>query len=173
MSSILSSLATVAVFSGAGATLKLADRQGENSRGLGAYGSAILSGVLLGTLMHVGADESSYVLGIVLGVAFGGKIDRPNLWAGLLTVAIVALILGLSEPFLWLVAVVAILSLIDEIGHGRLSKRRDLLGLMFRYRAALKIATILLAMASLISLTAAIGFLCFDLSYDAVSQILS
>jgi len=166
-------LLVVAVFAGAGATLKLADHLGEREQSLQAYVVAILSGALLGALIHVGAEESSYVTGIVLGVALGGKVNRPNLLAGLLAVALTALVLGLILPIPWLVIVVAALSLVDEVGHDRLASRRDLIGFLFRYRAGLKLGTILLAATTLTSLTTAIGFLCFDLSYEAASYLIS
>jgi hypothetical protein len=171
MSIVQNPLAIVLVFSGAGATLKLADHFGENSQSLQAYACAILSGFFLGLLMHIGAEESSYVLGIVLGVVLGLKVNRLNLVAGLFVIGVVALALGFSIPDLRLVTVVAILSLIDEIGHDRFGERKGLIGLLFRYRAGLKSGTIILAVAILISLTTAAGFLCFDLSYDAVSYI--
>jgi len=161
------------LFAGAGATLKLADYLGERRQSLQAYVYAIFSGALLGTLIHLGVEESSYVLGIVLGVALGGKINRPNLLAGLLTVAISALILGLAPPIPWLLVVVTVLSLVDEVGHDRLASRTGLVGLLFRYRVGLKIGTIMLAVHTLISATTAVGFLCFDLSYDAMSHLIN
>lgn len=161
------------VFAGAGVTLKLADYLGEKEQSLQAYVSAIFSGALLGTLMQVGVEESSYVSGIVLGVALSGKINRPNLLVGLLTVIISALISGLALPIAWLFAVVALLSFFDEVSHDRLAGRTELAGLLVRYRVGLKIGTILLAISGLVSVTTAVGFLCFDLSYDATSHLIS
>ena len=150
--------------------MKLADHLGERRQSPQAYVYAIFSGALLGTLIYLGVEESSYVLGIVLGVALGGKINRPNLLAGLLTVAMSALIFGLALPHLWLLAVVAALSFLDEVGHDRLASRTGLVGLLFRYRVGLKVGTILLAISGLVLVTTAVGFLCFDLSYDVVSR---
>ncbi len=169
MSGILFPIATIVAFGVAGATLKLADYVGETSSKASSYIYAITSGALLGWLTRSGADESSYVFGIVLGVALGGKIDRPNLLVGLLTFGLVTIVLGFSEPHLWLLATVTALSLFDELIHSSQSKRNDLIGLLSKYRAGLKSATIVLAIASLISLTAALGFLFFDLCYDLVS----
>jgi hypothetical protein len=170
MSGILFSIATIVAFAVAGATLKLADYAGETSPKINSYIYAIISGALLGGLVHVGADESSYVFGIVIGVALGGKIDRLNLLVGLLTVGIVALFLGFSVPHIWLLAIVACLSLLDELVHNHLSKRDDFIGLLSRYRAGLKLVTIILAIFSLISLTVAVGFLSFDICYDLVAS---
>ena len=170
MSDILFSIVTIVIFGVAGATLKLADYVGETSSKTSSYIYAIVSGALLGGLTRSGADESSYVFGIVLGVALGGKIDRLNLLVGLLAFGTVAAVLGISEPSLWLLATVAALSLFDELIHTYLSKRNDLIGLLSRYRAGLKSATIVLAFASLVSLTAAVGFLFFDSSYDLVAR---
>jgi hypothetical protein len=169
MSDILFSIATIVVFAAAGAALKLADYLGESSQKMNSYIYAVVSGALLGGLVHVGADESSYVFGIVLGVALGGKIDHLNLLVGLLTVGIVALVLGFVGPHLWLFATVAFLSLLDELTHNYLSEHNDFMGFLSRHRAGLKLATIILAIASLISLTAAVGFLSFDLCYDLVA----
>jgi len=150
--------------------LKLADHLGERGQSLQAYVYAAFSGALLEGLVHTGVEESSYVLGIVLGVALGGKINRPNLLAGLLTMAISALIFGLALPHPWLLVVVALLSFLDEVGHDRLASRTGSVGLLFRYRMGLKVGTILLAISWLVSVTTAVGFLCFDLSYDVVSR---
>lgn len=153
--------------------MKLADHFGESSQSLHAYVFAILSGSLLGSLLHVGVEESSYVLGIIVGVALGGKINRPNLLAGLLTVLLSALILGLVIPNPWLLAAVTVLSFADELCHDRLANRTSLVGLLFRYRVGLKIGTILLAVKALISVITAVDFLCFDLSYDIASYLIS
>lgn len=172
MSFVIGPLTIVGIFTGAGATLKLADHLGENSQSITAYASAILSGALFGVLMHIGPEESSYVLGIVLGVAFSGKINRPNLVAGLLTVGAVVLLVGLSMPYLWLVVTVTILSLVDEVGHSYFSDKQNYVSVPFRYRASLKLGTIFLSVATLISLTTTLGFLCFDLSYDVISHLI-
>jgi hypothetical protein len=169
MSGFMFSIATIVVFGAAGVTLKLADYVGETSSRTSSYIYAISSGALLGGLTRSGADESSYVFGIVLGVALGGKIDRLNLLVGLLTFGMVAIVLGFSEPRFWLLATVTAFSLFDELIHSSQSKRNNLIGLLSRYRAGLKSATIVLAIASLISLTAAVGFLSFDVCYDLVS----
>ncbi len=172
MSFIIGQLAIVGIFAGAGATLKLADNLGENSQGITAYVSSILSGFLLGLLMHIGPEESSYVLGIILGVTFSGKINRPNLIVGLLTVGAVAFSLGLSMPYLWLVVIVTILSLFDEVSHDYFSDKLSYAYTLFRYRASLKVGTIFLSAATLISLTTTFGFLCFDFSYDLISHFI-
>lgn len=172
MSLTIGSLAIVAFFACAGATLKLADYLGERSQGITAYASAIFSGAFFGMLMHAGPEESSYVLGIILGVAFSNKINRPNLITGLVTIGAVVLLLGLSTPYLWLVVIVAILSLVDEVGHGYFSDKKSYPSVLFRYRGVLKVGTIFLLAVSLISLTTTFGFLLFDLSYDLVSHFM-
>jgi hypothetical protein len=166
-------LAVIAAFSGAGATLKLADDLGESRQSRQAYGVAILSGILLGLLFEAGRDESSYVAGIVLGVVLGRKVDRPNLVVGVLTIGITGLMLVLAQrllaPIPWLVAVVTGLALLDELAHDRLSGRGGLSGTLTRLRPGLKVATVIMALAGLVSVPAAAGFLCFDLCYEAAS----
>lgn len=170
-------LAVVGAFSGAGVTLKLADDLGESGQSRKAYVPAILSGILLGLLFLAGRDESSYVAGIVLGVALGGKVDRPNLVVGLLTIGITGLILVLFQrlfpPIPWLLAVVTGLALLDERAHDRLTGRGGLSGALTGLRPGLKVATVIMALAGLVSVPAAAGFLGFDLCYEATSLIIN
>ena len=172
MSSLSRDLTVIAVFSGAGITLKLADYLGEKGLNPLALATAVLSGVLFGLLGRMGSEESSYALGIIVGVALGGKINRPNLLAGLVTVAATCVILGVAFHILWLVVFVTALSLFDEAGHDRLASRTGAVGLLFRYRPSLKLGTLALAAAGLVSSTVAVGFLCFDLSYEVVSRLM-
>lgn len=173
--SFLASLAVVAAFSGAGATLKLADYLGESRQSGQAYSVAILSGILLGLLLQVGREESSYVAGIILGVALGGKIDRPNLIVGLLTVGTIGFVLVLVQrlltPIPWLLAVVTGLALLDELAHDRLTGRRGPAEIFSRLRPCLKVGTVIMALAGLVSVLAATAFLGFDVCYGATSLL--
>jgi hypothetical protein len=167
----------VATFSGAGVTLKLADHLGESGQSRKAYVPAILSGILLGLLFLAGRDESSYVAGIVLGVALGGKVDRPNLVVGLLTIGITGLMLVLFQrvfpPIPWLLAVVTGLALLDELAHDRLTGRGGLSGTLSGLRPSLKVATVIMALTGLVTVPAAAGFLGFDLCYEVTSLLIN
>ncbi len=168
-----SSSMIVATFIGAGATLKLADQTGEDKRSKIGYITAIAAGVLLGSLTSYGPEESSIVAGIVIGVALAKKIDRPNLLLGLLVTLVSSYILGFKTPIPWIILLVAVLSLLDELGHDLLGQRKSPLGLFFRHRGALKVAFPISAIASLVSATAAVGFLGFDVAYEAMNKLLS
>jgi hypothetical protein len=168
-----SPLLAIATFILAGATLKLADQTGEDRNSRAGYLSAILAGVLLGSIIGYGPEESSIVIGIVVGVSLARKIDRPNLLLGLLVTVATAYILGFEMPLVWLLALVSILSLVDEVGHDRLGGKTGSLSVFFRYRVSLKVALLFAAAASIVSATAAIGFLGFDGAYDATNWLLS
>lgn len=168
-----SSSMIIATFIGAGATLKLADQTGENKQSTIGYITAIAAGVLLGSLTSYGPEESSIVAGIVIGVALAKKIDRPNLLLGLLMTVASAYVLGFEAPKPWLVLLVAVISLLDEIGHDRLGQKSSPLGLFFRYRGTLKVTFPIAAITSLVSATAAVGFLGFDIAYEAMKMLLS
>ena len=168
-----SSSMIIATFIGAGATLKLADQTGEDKRSKIGYITAIVAGVLLGSLTSYGPEESGIVAGIVIGVALARKIDRPNLLLGLLVTVASAYALGFETPKLWIILLIAVISLLDELGHDRLGQRKSPLGLFFRYRGALKVAFPVGAITSFVSATAAVGFLGFDVAYEAMNKLLS
>jgi len=173
MTATPSSSMILATFIGGGAALKLADRTGEDKRSKIGYVAAMAAGVLLGSLTSYGPEESSIIAGIVIGVALARKIDRPNLLLGLLVTVTSSYILGFKTPIPWVVLFVTILSLLDELGHDRLGQGRSLLGLFFRYRGTLKVAFALAAIASLVSVTSAVGFLGFDAAYEGMNKLLS
>jgi len=157
----------------AGATLKLADQTGEDRHNKAGYLSAAIAGTLLGSIISYGPEEASIVIGIIIGVSLARKIDRPNLLLGLIITVTTAYILGFETPRLWLLLLVSALSLVDEFGHDRLGAKTSSLGVFFRYRVSLKVALLFAAAASIVSDTAAIGFLGFDSAYDATNWLLS
>lgn len=171
MSYVLRPLSIIIVFIVAGSTLKFADYLGEISHSIYTYIPAIISGVCFGVLIHVGVDESSYAVGIILGVTLSGKINRLNLLAGLLTIGIVSFLLSWSTPDTLLVFIICILSFVDEICHNNLIDQNNFIKFLIKYRINLKLGTIFMIVFNMISIIAGVGFLCFDLSYDLISKI--
>ncbi len=166
-------LTVIPTFIGGGAALKIADHTGENPHSTIGYLSATIAGLLLGSLISYGPEESSIVIGLTVGVALARKIDRPNLLLGLTITVTAASVLGFKMPIIWLTTLVSTLSLLDEIGHDRLGTRSGPLGLFFRYRGTLKTALLIAAATSKTSTTTAVGFLGFDAGYDTVNWLLS
>ena len=159
----------ILAFTLGGADLKLADLYDQKCRG---YIFATISAISMGLLISDSSYSSSIVLGIILGVALAGKVDQPNLIMGLgLTLAtaiIVGLYNGFIVPDLLLLVLVTVTVLIDEAGHDKITSGSILKG-FFRFRMTLKTAIILLTILTKIDIINAIGFFCFDLSYDIIS----
>lgn len=159
-----------------GISLKLADIYGERGKG---YIPAIISAITMGILISDSPSSASIILGIILGVAFAGKIDQLNLKIGLgitlATAIIIEFIFGFTIPNLPLLAIVTGGALIDEKGHDRLGSKK-ITGTFFRFRMTLKTFIIILAFLkgfSPVGIDAvyAVSFLCFDIAYDVIGII--
>ncbi|MFH0897765.1 MAG: hypothetical protein V1850_06960 [Candidatus Bathyarchaeota archaeon] len=155
-----------------GVGLKLADLHDRKRRG---FIFASISAISMGLLISDSPFSSSIVLGIILGVALAGKIDQPNLIFGLGLALATAVIIGLLftgfiTPDLPLLATFTAAALVDEVGHDKINAGR-IFPSFFRFRVTLKTTIILLIIFSQIDLIHAIGFFCFDLSYEIVNVI--
>lgn len=164
--------AMLLTFSLAGATLKLSDHFGEKGGGIHPYLTAGLSGVAFGLLIARDEFSSSLVIGIIVGVTVAAKVNRPNLIFGALVTFLSSLLMGYEQPVLWLLLAVSFSSFIDEVGHDRFGSGEGFMSIFFRYRSALKIVVAMLAASSLLPYPQAIGFFCFDVSYDVVGWLL-
>jgi hypothetical protein len=158
----------------AGATLKLADIFSERRN------SAILcfltsgtSGFLIGTLITFDRFSSAVFSGIVIGVMFAGKVDRPCLGFGLIVVVLTAWLLGPKTPALIPLLITILASFADEIGHDRYQGREVSLGKFFKYRGILKLTMILSLLLGITPLRITGMFYLFDSSYDLISKILN
>lgn len=160
-------------FTLSGITLKASDFLGERGNTPISYLSAAVSAFIFGLLMSESAFSSSLILGIVIGVTLSQKVDRPNMLFGLILTLMVAFYFELKTPIPWLLLVVALFTFIDEIGHGKLSRKKGFSAFFFRYRMSLKLAMIILTSISLVQVIHLIGFLCFDLSYDLMNHLLT
>lgn len=160
----------VLAFAVGGVSLKLADFYGERESSAASYIYASVSAVALGLLISHSPISSSIILGIAFGVVLSGKVNRPNLIFGLALTLLTALIFSFKLPVLWLLLTVAFSSFIDEFTHDRLSKRFFFAN--FLLRPFLKLAILFITALSLISLVYAVGFFCFDLSYDTTSWLI-
>ncbi|MEM2094460.1 MAG: hypothetical protein QXI32_04095 [Candidatus Bathyarchaeia archaeon] len=156
----------------AGVALKTADWAGESADSAVGYLSATIAGMLLGMLTSYGSDESSIVTGLILGVALAGKIDRPNLVFGVVVTAVTALVAGFQTPRIWLLILVSTLSVVDEAGHDRAATKSRPIGTFFRFRGSLKLAVLATGITSMVPLATVVGFLGFDIGYDAVDWVL-
>lgn len=152
----------ILAFTISGITLKLADIYGERGRG---YVFAAVSAAFMGIIISDSPISSSIILGIIIGVALARKIDQPNLIFGLGLTLATAIIFGFNFPDLPLLATVSVAALIDEVGHDKITSR-DILEKFFRFRMALKAAMVILTILRWIDIVYAIGFFCFDISYD-------
>ena len=160
-------------FTLSGVTLKASDYLGERGSTPASYVCAATSAFIFGLLISESAFSSSLFLGIVVGVTVSRKVDRPNMIFGLVLTIVAALYFGIKVPNPWLLVVIASFTLIDESGHERLGQRRGALAFFFRYRLSLKLAMTLLAGLSVVEAVYYVGFLCFDLSYDLLSYLLT
>jgi hypothetical protein len=163
----------VLAFAVGGVSLKLADFYGERESSAASYIYASVSAVALGLLISHSPISSSIILGIAFGVVLSGKVNRPNLIFGLALTLLTALIFSFKLPVLWLLLTVALSSFVDEITHDRLSSKRFFFANFFLLRPFLKLTILSITALSLISVVYAVGFFCFDLSYDTASWLLN
>lgn len=159
------------VFTLAGITLKLADFYGEHGRCFVRYIIAVISAICMGLLISESAVSSSIVLGIIIGVVVAGKVDQLNLIIGLVATLTMAVVLGFNFPDFRLMFVIAIGSLVDEMGHDRFTSNGVVNG-FFRFRLFLKTVVVILHILMLVDVTHALGFFCFDISYDLTDMFL-
>lgn len=117
------------------------------------------------------------MLGIIIGVAASKKVNQPNLSMGLILTLSATIIITLASndfswlPIPWLLAVVASISLADEVCHDRLNQSKSPFQL-FRFRPLLKLTILALALAAQVEAIYAFGFLSFDFTYDAADLLL-
>ncbi len=158
----------------AGATLKLADIFGERRDSpILCFLTSSTSGVLIGTLITFDRFSSAVFSGIVIGVMFAGKVDRPCLGFGLIVVALTAWLLGPKTPALIPLLITTLASFADEIGHDRYQGRLGSLGKFFKYRCILKLTIILSLLLGITPLHSTGMFYLFDLAYDLIPKVLN
>lgn len=156
----------------AGITLKLADVYGEGDHNIRQYVFAIVSALSFGALLSYDSVSSSIFLGIIGGVLLSRKINRSNLFFGLILALVIAWIGGFQAPIVWLLIIVMVFSFLDETCHDRFADKKDRFTLFFSVRPLLKIAMLLLTVLALIDVIYVIGFFSFDCSYDLTSWLL-
>jgi hypothetical protein len=155
-----------------GITLKFADYFGEQKRSNLAYVFAGLAAVCLSVIVTVNSSYAAIFFGIMLGVTLAGKLDQLNMVFGVILTIVLAFFFGFQIPDISLLIISSIAALLDEIGHGVKGVPPFLLQ-FFRYRMILKVIIILLAISMWIHYYLAVGFFCFDLSYDLVNLWIS
>jgi len=155
------------IFTLGGISLKLADNYGNDAKG---YIAATISGVCMGVLISDSPSSSSIVLGIIVGVTLAGKVDQLNLFLGLVLTLITAITLGFSTPDISLLTMIAVATVIDEVGHNKLASK-GIFGKFFQFRMFLKITMVLLVVLNLMRLVYALSFLSFDVAYEITDRI--
>lgn len=155
-------------FTTAGITLKLADFYGEQKQRTLSYAFAGLAAVCISIIITVNSSYAAVFVGIMIGVTLAGKLDQFNMIFGLIFTIVLAFLFGFQIPDISLLIIITIAALLDEIGHGVKNVKGFLLQ-FFRYRMILKAIIIILAILTRIQYSLAIGFFCFDLSYDLVN----
>ena len=158
------------IFALGGVTLKLADFYGERGSRFG-YIFAAVSAMCMGLLISDNPASSSIILGIIVGVVVAGKVNRLSMLSGLCLVLTAAIILGFAPPRIQLLAAVAVAAVLDEVGHDRFTVRGGI-AFFFRFRAILKVTMLLLVALMWVDLVNALGFFCFDISYDVMDIVL-
>jgi hypothetical protein len=117
--------------------------------------------------------SSALFTGIVIGVFFAGKVDRPCLGFGLIAVALTAWLLGPKTPALIPFLITVLSSFTDEIGHDRYQTQAGSLSRFFKYRCMLKLTMILSLLFGIMPLHSVGMFYLFDLAYDLVPKVLN
>lgn len=155
-----------------GISLKLADFFGEEDSSYFKYFFAMISGILMGLLISESPISSSIMLGIIAGVSIARKLDRLNMILGIIITLITATILGFNLPNIPVLFVITLASLIDEMGHDKIVTG-FIIGRFFQFRMTLKILIFFLTILARVDVKYALGFFCFDLSYDSLSFLLT
>lgn len=167
------------IFIISGITLKLADIYGEKGNNVFQYVFAVASAVSFSLLIAHSSTSSSIILGIIIGVSASRKVNRKNLILGLILTLSASSVLGLIFngyswlPIPWLLIIVSLVTLLDEICHDKFTEKKSVYTELFRFRPLLKLTIVSLALTSFVDATNALGFLSFDLAYDATGWLIN
>ena len=157
------SFLVVIVFCLAGFSLKMADLLGERDGGVKAFFVSGVSATLFWFLLKANNESSTIILSIVVGCLLTLKVDKPNLVFGLGVLVFLAFLLGFCPPIFWLLILLLVLTVLDEVTHEKLKNP------FFRFRGFLKVAVVVLAVLGFLGYLNALGFILFDLAYDLTS----
>lgn len=162
---------TLLAFALAGVFLKLADDYGEKGNSLIGYAAAFTAAGLFWLLVKVDQYTSAVMLAVVVGCIASLKVDRWNLIAGLILLAVLMGAMGFEIPALPPLITLATAAYLDEAGHDR-RWRWGWIKRVFRYRPILKGLVVLLAALGLLSPLSAVGLIVFDVSYDSTGVVI-
>ncbi len=137
-------------------------------------------GVLWAYTSLVNGAAGTILLAILISVFLTGKIDNRAHQIGLVT--IIALLVLAGFDVMWLSLIVLVLvGFIDEKGNDVMDKKaksftfngtiKNFMIYFFRYRCAMKIAVVTLAVLGVVPIYILGAFLIFDLAYHIVSKI--
>jgi len=137
---------------------------------------AVITGILMGSLIATDQYSAIIFLGIVLSVAITRKIDSPAFYLGVLIVLaapLAYLFLFQKVNLNWLPFVIIVISgIIDEIGNDMadVKKISGVIQKFFAYRFSMKIAVLLLALFAFLPILYLVAFLAFDVSYALIDS---
>lgn len=156
-----------------GFSLKLADIYSERRPNATSYAVAVATAVFFGLLISDNPASSTLTLGIMIGVTLAAKVNRMSLIFGGLVSLLVAFILGISTPVVWMLVVVAALTWIDEIGHEVFGSDVGVPARFFRCRLTLKLGVFILAATGQLGISYTVSFYGFDFAYDVTGWYLA
>lgn len=168
---MLTPIQLILTFFFAGISLKIADYLGEKGLKLKAYSASIVSAFLFWMLIKNDPQSSTIVCSIIFGCLLSFKVDKPNLFLGVLLIFALSIFLGFSMPIFWLLAILTSTVMLDEFMHEKFTGK-GMFSIFFRFRFILKIGVLTAFFVSVLSLIHLIGFFLFDLSYDLLSLYL-
>ncbi len=157
---------SIILFSLLGILLKTID-EGIDSKKMDTRLLSFITGVAIVLwiyLMSLGKYPATILLSVVFGSLLSGKIDNYIFTVASAAVLLATFFLNFQVDIPMLVFLTT-LGFIDEILHNKTD--------IFSIRPAMKIGVILLYLSGLLPLFWAIAFFAFDLSYDAVSLLIS
>lgn len=156
-----------------GFALKLADVYSERRRNATSYAVAGATAILFALLIADNPASSTLTLGVMIGVTLAAKVNRMSLIFGGAVTLLVAALLSISPPIIWMLVVVAALTWIDELGHEAFGSDAGVSAGFFRWRLTLKLGVFVLAATRQLGVSYTVSFYGFDLAYDATAWILA
>ena len=144
-----------------------------------AFPLAILIPLLMGYLATIHDPVFGMVMGTAIGLLLSGKLDHPVFimaamgFIGAMSVFIIVFHVDIASTTIYLIPMAAFGAYGDEFGHERIGKGTypTWIKFFFEHRFLLKTVaalSVLIGFADPIHLA---GFLCWDLTYDAVAVI--
>lgn len=142
-----------------------------------AFPLAVPIPLLMGYLATIHDPVFGMVMGTALGLLISGKLDHPAFimaavgFVVAMAVFVLAFDIGIAATSYTLIPVAALAGAGDEIGHERTwgGARSRRIRWIFDHRPLLKVVAVISVLIGFADPIHLAGFLCWDLSYDAVA----